>query len=303
MDNRHIIFVPGKNPKPPPAIHREQLWRALYEGLMRIDPGCAEALNNTPAAFSLIAWNFSYYHVHADIERDLAWIDRLLTKPAADAKDISQAKDWRGRFNWLLYSIADLMPWLIRWLPGPACATVRETRRYFSNTHQIGSRIRETLKDRLRHLLATDQRVLLIGHSLGSVIAFDALWELSHIDQRREKLDFLSLGSPLGMNFVQHRMLGHDLKGAEKYPTNIRHWTNISAHGDITALDRDIRDDFAYMLKHDLLESMTNLHEQVYTWFRNDDGLNVHRSYGYLVNPVVAKTIADWWRKNAIESE
>jgi hypothetical protein len=299
MDNRHIIFVPGKNPKPPPGIHREQLWRVLHEGLRRVDPACAEELQNNLTAFSLIAWNFSYYHVHADIERDLAWLDRLINKSAADANDIRQAKDWHVRFNWLLYSIADLMPWLIRWLPGPACATVRETRRYFNDTHQIGSRIREPLKDKLRHLLGTGQRVLLIGHSLGSVIAFDALWELSHLEQRSEKLDFLSLGSPLGMNFVQHRTLGHGLKGAAKFPANIRHWTNISAHGDITALDNDIRNDFAYMLKHGLVASMTNLHEEVYTWFRNDDGLNVHRSYGYLVNDVVAKEISKWWRENA----
>ena len=300
MEHRHIIFVPGKNPKPPPVIHREQLWRVLHEGIRRVDPACAEELQHNHAAFSLIAWNFSYYHVHADIERDLAWIDTLLGKSAADEVDIRQSKDWRVRSNWLLYSIADLMPWLIRWLPGPACATVRETRRYFNDTHHIGRRIREPLKDKLRRLLATDQKVLLIGHSLGSVIAFDALWELTHIEQRQEKLDFLSLGSPLGMNFVQHRMLGHDLKAAEKYPANIRHWINISAHGDITALDNDVRDDFKFMLKHGLVESMTHHHEEVYTWFRNDDGLNVHRSYGYLVNDVVAKTIAQWWIDNAM---
>jgi hypothetical protein len=30
--------------------------------------------------------------------------------------------------------------------------------------------------------------------------------------------------------------------------------------------------------------------------YRDDKGLNVHKSYGYLANPHVAQVIADWWR-------
>lgn len=299
MDKRHIIFVPGKNPKPPPAVHRDLLLRALLEGLSRVDQKCADEIRQNPEVFSVLAWNFTYYFTHANPEPELPWYEKLLQKTAANANDIHEARNWHVTLNWLLYSIADVFPFIIRWLPKPACATVRETQRYFNNTLNVADEIREPLKQQLRNLLADGQKVLLIGHSLGSVIAFDALWQLSHLEQRNEKLDFLTLGSPLGMNFVQHRMLGHAFEGVDKYPANIRHWTNIAAQGDITALDNDFHDDYAAMLKLGLVTSITDHQKQVYTWYRNAAGLNVHRSYGYLVNNVVAETIARWWRENS----
>jgi hypothetical protein len=37
----------------------------------------------------------------------------------------------------------------------------------------------------------------------------------------------------------------------------------------------------------------------LYTWYRNDMGLNVHRSYGYLIHPVIARLVTSWWKMNA----
>jgi hypothetical protein len=250
-------------------------------------------------SFSLIAWNFTYYQAHVNIDQELPWIEKLLQKMGADADDVREAKSWGYKLNWLMYAIADILPFIIRYLPGPACATVRETQRYFSNTNNVAHQIREPLKQQIRNLLDKGDKTLLIAHSLGSVIAFDALWELSHREHYKEKIDLLTIGSPLGMNFVQQRMLGHAFEGADKYPANIRHWHNIAAQGDITALDNNLRDDFRPMLKLGLVESISDHNRHVYTWYRNAAGLNVHRSYGYLVNDVVAKTIADWWRENS----
>lgn len=270
----------------------------MLTGLKRIDSGCADDIERQQA-FSLIAWNYTFYQIHANVEAELPWIEALLEKKQADRLDRKQARHWHNQLNWLLYSIADVMPFIIRWLPGPACTTVRETQRYFENTHNIAHKIRAPLKTQLRDLLAQGDKVLLIGHSMGSVIAFDALWELTHRENIHDKLDLLTIGSPLGMKFVQNRMLGHYLTGKDAYPDTIRHWTNIAARGDITALDKDVHDDYQLMLKLGLIESITDRHNNVYNWYRNDIGLNVHRSYGYLVNDVVAKTIAEWWRANA----
>jgi hypothetical protein len=173
----------------------------------------------------------------------------------------------------------------------------QETRRYFQNQNSIATDIRELLKQDLRPLLSSNQKILLIGHSLGSVIAYDTLWELAHVEGLEGKVDlFLTLGSPLGMNYVQRRLMGNREKGIKKYPDNIRRWVNISSVGDITALDRTFRDDFSHMLEFGMIDSIEDHSEAIYNFFRNDEGLNVHRSYGYLVNPAVGYVISDWWR-------
>ncbi len=174
--------------------------------------------------------------------------------------------------------------------------TARETRRYFQNQDDIACEIREVLKVQLRPLFAADEKVLLIGHSLGSVIAYDTLWELSHEEQIPGKVDlFLTIGSPLGMRYVKRRLQGANEKGARRYPLNIRRWVNVAAVGDVTALDQELADDYREMVKLGLTESIEDHCRGIYNYFRNEEGLNVHRSYGYLVNPAVGKVIADWW--------
>ncbi|MCK4586113.1 MAG: hypothetical protein KAU29_02160, partial [Gammaproteobacteria bacterium] len=61
MSQRHIIFVPGKNPKPPADQHQSMLWRALIEGIRRAEPQIISELNQHDDDFKLIAWNYLYY--------------------------------------------------------------------------------------------------------------------------------------------------------------------------------------------------------------------------------------------------
>jgi hypothetical protein len=72
---------------------------------------------------------------------------------------------------------------------------------------------------------------------------------------------------------------------------------NISSVGDIMALDRVFREDFSRMLEIGIIESIEDHSEAIYNFYRDEEGLNVHRSYGYLVNPAVGYIIADWWRR------
>jgi len=49
---KHIIFVPGKNPKPEAAQHRELLWRTLIEGVRRADAVTAGRYSPTMRSFT-----------------------------------------------------------------------------------------------------------------------------------------------------------------------------------------------------------------------------------------------------------
>lgn len=297
MTQKNIIFVPGINPKPTPAQHQQMLWRSMLEGIKRSEPELVNDLSTQPNCFSLIAWNYLYYHQSRDISHDLPWIDALINKHGPSAEDIRGTKTWQRRLAKILFSSGDMFPFIIPLLPRTIRSIAHEIRRYFINADNVACDIRELLKQQLRPMLAANDKVLLIGHSLGSVIAYDTLWELAHIEQLPGQVDlFLTLGSPLGMHYVQRRLKGYKQKDAQQYPTNIHRWVNISSVGDITALDRVFRDDFSHMLELGIIDSIEDHSEAIYNYFRDEEGLNVHRSYGYLVNPAVGYIIADWWR-------
>ena len=295
---RQIIFVPGKNPKPPELQHLELLWRTLLEGVRRAEPEIADDLKQHKNDFSIFAWNQLFYHESKDITVDLPWIDTLMNKHGPSKEDMQEAQHWHKKLSHFLYALTDYVPYLINVMPDIIRQTALELNRYFQNRHNVASEIREKLKQQLRPLLESDTRILLIGHSLGSVIAYDTLWELSQEDGVAGKVDmFLTLGSPLGLTYVQHRLLGAYNTGALKYPANIKRWENISSVGDITSLNKLFRDDYSKMIELGMIEDIRDHCKGIYNFFRNDKGLNCHRSYGYLVNPAVGKVIADWWNK------
>lgn len=296
-----IIFIPGKNPKPPPEEHWRQLLRSLLRGVERADPAVALMIEAEPEVFMLIAWNPLYYQSYKPLDEDLPWVDALLKRAGPTKQDIQEALSFRRRIAWLLNSIADLLHFLIPLLSDPAAkSTIRETARYFSNEGGIGEQVRELLKGPLRKMFTDGDRILIIGHSMGSVIAYDTLWELTHIEKNPSQVDlFLTIGSPLGMRFTQERLRGVHEKGARRYPHNIRRWVNITSQGDVTVLDPTLRDDFKAMLELGLVESITDINGGIFNYFRDNLGLNVHRSYGYLVNPRVGQVIADWWKEGA----
>ena len=299
MNNRRIIFVPGKNPKPPAEQHRELLWRTLLEGVRRADPECYKDITLHTHQFQLAAWTSLYYEQTKDISRDLPWIDALINTHMASTEDIREAHAWQRKLNSMFILLADKIPFIIPLLPKPVTMSVMETKRYFDNGDNIACQIREILKAQLRTAFSNNEKVLLIGHSLGSVIAYDTLWELSHLEHLTAKVDtFLTIGSPLGLKYIQNRLLGHQRNNKRKYPANIQHWVNVSSVGDVVALDKVFSENFKEMRLLGIIESIEDHCEGIYNFFHNEDGLNCHRSYGYLVNPAVGKIIADWWKNS-----
>jgi len=294
---KKIIYVPGKNPKPPPSQHREQLFRCLLQGVQRIDPAIADDIAATDS-FTLVAWNRHFYDAVIDIEQITPWVDRLLAQQTFPESDIAAVRSIKYRLARLLYQLGDHLHWLIPLIPDKRIkASIQETERYFSNHNDIACKIRGLQKQPLREAAENDDKVLLIGHSMGSIIAYDSLWELHHLENMEDCVDtLLTIGSPLGMHYVQQHLSGLNNQQVPSYPGNLRQWINVSARGDLVALDRSLADDFRAMIDHQQIESITDWREDIFNHYRDSKGLNAHKSYGYLINPVVSKTIADWWR-------
>ncbi len=292
-----IVFIPGKNPKPAPDVHKAQLWRCLLEGVRRANPEMHADLAEHGNDFHVVNWNRAYYGVETSMTEDLPWIDALLHQHGPTAEDMEEARQWRKQLTWVTYRLADHFPRLIRLFADDAArSTIEETHRYFTNMGGSAEIAHARAIDALRPLLDDGEPVLLIGHSLGSVIAWNVLWLMTHELGVRRKVDtWLTLGSPLGMRFVKSRLLGSAHVGITRYPGCIREWINVSAVGDETALDARLRDDFYEMIELNLVENISDHLGRIYNHYRDDEGLNPHRIYGYLVNPAVGQLISEWW--------
>ncbi|HEX7965457.1 MAG TPA: hypothetical protein VF651_07040 [Gammaproteobacteria bacterium] len=292
---RHVVFIPGKNPKPAASVHREVLWRCITVGARGAEEGSAGDLAALHERFHIAGWNRMYYGNDADIGLDLPWVAEMLVGVPLPPE--TWRARWRRRRVRFSYGLGDRFPWLVSlFADQDARHTMEETRRYFEDEGGIATRIRSHVKEVLRPLLAAGHRVLVVGHSLGSVIAYDALWELSWQEGEPWRVDLLTLGSPLGMFYVQGRLRGHDQAGARRYPTNVLHWTNVSADGDLTALDRGLADDFRPMQELGSGPAIVDYTHGVHTSFRTAAGHNPHRCYGYFFNPLVARMITGWMR-------
>ena len=241
---------------------------------------------------------YGFYRRYRDISIDLPGIDALCRQAQPSERDLREATAWRTRLTRWLYLAGDALPFLVNSLANDDLQlTLRDVRRYVTNEKGMGEAARADLRDKLIRA-QTDQRpVLLIGHSLGSVIAWDTLWALS----RRDGLDvgcslLMTLGSPLGNRVIQKGLMGHDQTGAERYPTTIDHWVNLVALGELTALDRRMHNDFSEMTALGLTAAIEDY--DVFNHYRERGRLLVHSEYGYLVNTTTAGLVADWWRQH-----
>jgi hypothetical protein len=278
-------------------VHRAALRRCLAEGLRRHDAEVAEEFAAAERSFDLVAWTYDFYREHRDFSLDSKSIDELLGQPDANEQDIVEASSTGKRLMRWLYRVGNLFPFLIPHLADERIELhLRDLMRYAHNINDIAAHTREMLKMPLRAAWESGRPVLLAAHSMGSVIAYDALWEMSRDRHDELRIDLLlTMGSPLGQSYLQRRILGHDKSGAARYPGNICRWVNLSAVGDMTAVNPYLEKDFGEMVELGLLERIEDI--EIFNFYRHDGELNVHAEYGYLVNKETAAVVADWWRQ------
>jgi len=295
LTRARIIFVPGLNPKPPPEIYRPQLERVLLAGLKRTRPRAADWLAAHDGAFRLVAWTYLFHGAHRDISVDLPGIERLLEQPQPSAQDLRELGSWSRRLVRWSHLVGDAWPFLGRRLAAPSTRRLmHEATRYLKNRDDLGAEVRAVLRSTLEAAWQRGERVLLIGHSLGSVIAYDTLWELTHVQRSSGEVSLLvTLGSPLATHFVQRSLKGAREVDGARYPHNIRRWVNLTARGDTTALQPRLKPLYREMLELELVDAIEDFVD-FDNYFHSDVGLNAHDAYGYLAQPVLAEIVGDW---------
>ncbi len=294
-----ILYIPGLLPKPEAAAHKAALYRCLIEGVRKVEPDVARAIDATARSFDIVSWTFDFYRQSRDISLDAAAIDAVIEQQCASEEDIREASSWKRKATVWLYRLGDHMPFLVPHLATEKMEVhIRDLRRYVRNQNGIADHTRNLLEVPLRAASKSGRPILLVAHSMGSVIAYDSLWEMTHKAGNPVLVDrLLTMGSPLGQNYLQKRIFGHNESGKARYPDNIRRWTNLAAVGELTAIDRVLKNDFREMLDLGLVESIDDA--DLFNYFRLDGQLNVHSEYGYFVNEVTGRIVADWWKQHS----
>ena len=286
-----IVFVPGLKPKPETELHRDGLLRCLLAGLRRVDARAAALVEASPNSFVVYPWTYAVYGTYRDFELDRPGIERLLAAPDPSPADIAEIEAISRRTVRWTHLIGDAVPLLGRlFAPERLKQSLSEARSYLRDHGGTGTLTRAGLAAIFEDARRAHETVIVLGHSLGSVIAYDTLWELSRSSAVRIEL-LLTLGSPLATRFARRLIKGTDATGADRYPSNIRRWVNCSARGELTALNPRVYPVFSEMLRLGLLESLVD-HVDIYNHYRGDQGLNVHAAYGYLIHRDAARAIA-----------
>jgi len=271
------------------------LFRCLLAGLRRHDEKVALDIAANLHCFDIVSWTYDFYREHRDIDLDLEAIDAVITQAEATARDKAEASSWKRRLARWVFSAADVMPFLIPHITNDRLELhLRDLRRYQRNQNEIAEHTRQMLKMPLRSAAESGRPVLLIAHSMGSVIAWDSLWQMAYNERDHVHINtLLTMGSPLGQRFVQRRLQGFRDEGGERYPLGIDRWVNLAAVGDLTAVDSELAVDFGAMVERGLVSTIDD--RELHNFFRLDGVLNVHAEYGYLANSVTAGIVADWW--------
>lgn len=164
---------------------------------------------------------------------------------------------------------------------------------YWNEETEFGSNVRAKLTSPLRKALMANKDIMLIGHSLGSLVAYDVLWKFCYMSEHQSVRDhavthFVSLGSPLGNRTVQDRLKGGKLKGLRRFPTNITRWSNVAAEDDYICHDETVEDDFQRMHSTEIKDY------RIYNLSVKGGSAHQHHGAGYLIHPIVAGLVYDW---------
>lgn len=291
-----ILYIPGLLPKPEPGKHRDALFRCLIAGIRRQDEQVALDIASNLHCFDLVSWTYDFYGEHRDIAIDADAIDAVIEQPHAAEKDIVEATSLKRRLARSAFQLADFLPFLIPHIANERLEVhLRDLRRYMRNRGDIAEHTRQLLKMPLRAAAEANRPILLLAHSMGSVIAYESLWQLTHDHHDEVDIDLLvTMGSPLGQRYIRKRVKGNAAEGKDRYPDNVSRWINLASQGDLTAIDPTLSDDFEEMVGLGLIERIDD--ERMFNYFRLNGQLNVHAEYGYLVNEVTARIVTDWWR-------
>jgi len=130
---------------------------------------------------------------------------------------------------------------------------LKQVRRYLQEPD-----LRHAARARVTALIDSKTRVV-VAHSLGSVVAYEALCALPDHPVRA----LVTLGSPLGIqNLVFDQLDPRPSTGQATWPGSSEMvWTNVADRGDIVALEKDLRGRFGDRVHNVIVHNGAHAHD------------------------------------------
>lgn len=310
----HIIFVHGRKPKPDREVLEKLWYDAIVHGLTQ-DHG-----EDVANAFEEADKSFVYYGdlsnkallregereaeaIRLAAERKATLVE-LTAQKRMDFFRKSKYRAIRQKREALKSSIALFLIGAIEVAHTDAEAASfigdlkADLKSFWNRSGEFNRGVRMRINEALGAAFSSKERVLIISHSLGSMIVYDCLWSFSWLLETDSGTDnlvdtWITLGSPLGAGIVKKELSGAKESGKRKYPSNVRKWINVAAKDDYIAADKDLADDFEDMIDyhHTKIED-----EDIYSLAKRNGRAYPHSALGYLIHPIVSNSIAEWLR-------
>lgn len=144
---------------------------------------------------------------------------------------------------------------------------------------------REELRERLKQRIVDHQnsRIMVLAHSMGTIIAYDVLRALGKENPRLVIDHLVTIGSPLGLPHVRYKI--SEESPVVRTPSIVKNWTNFADRRDPVALDTHLAGDYQ--------PNMNGVEVKDDLVYNDWGGIN-HKSYGYLRCPEVSSVIKNF---------
>ncbi|MFQ5651969.1 MAG: esterase/lipase family protein [bacterium] len=299
---RVIIGIHGIGNKPPQPLLRHWWQNAICEGVDK----CGLSLKHFK--FEMVYWAHYLYSQPQDIREKNPENELHVSNPYVPAK----TKHNTARPGWVRKKILDLVEVMM----DEAFMTenrifnfdrigdyvirkkFRDLDLYYQQHNfdldHVGQYTRNLIREALARILKKYRRkeILLISHSMGTIIAYDVLTQLV---PELKIHTLVTLGSPLGLPTIMKKIYSEqqrDVKTEKQLPTpeNIQHaWFNFSDLNDHIAMNYNLADDFKKNSRGVGPQDIVVVNDYEYNGRRNH-----HKSFGYLRTPELAKVVYEF---------
>ena len=308
-----IIGIHGLANKPDQRLLRQGWDAAIKEGLRR---NCGVA--NPRYQFEMVYWAdlLYYYRMHRDDAFDFD--DLYDAQPYVPASGSGALPEYEGGWfedirdqvrEWADNGISALNEVLGELADTVRNKVTRDLSYYYDPKRRIQDRKGRTrvaravlmgeLMDRIK--AQRGNRIMVIAHSMGSIIGYDVLRDLGRQARPVPVSNFVTIGSPLGFsyvkaNLIEYRTYDNALRNRVRTPSVVtKRWQNFLDRRDPVALDSRLHDDYEANSDGVRVEDVSVVNSYV-----NPVGgkRNYHKSYGYLRAPEVSRAIEAFLSSN-----